>query len=382
VEPWGGPFDVVVGNPPFLGQLARRTRRRAPAGVAAGPYADTAALFLALAVRNTSPGGRVALVLPQSVLATRDTAPVRAEVLAHAALVTLWWAGEAVFPDAAVLTCICSFTVGAEQSPVRRWRGPSFEPLAPAGAADLRERSTWSHLVADVAGVPPVSVASSGRLGDVATAAADFRDQYYGLVPFVSDDVAGPPLVTAGLIDPGGCAWGQRPARFARRTFAAPRVDLARLEAESDLGPWARSRLVPKVLLASQTRVLEAAVDEAGAWLPSVPVVSVVPRAEGDLWRVATALLSPVASAWAASTYLGAGLSAGAIKVSAAQVLDLPLPAGPLEEAADRLRCGDLDGAGVASCRAYSVDDPALLAWWRAGVARALRAGRRPAPPS
>ena len=65
---------------------------------------------------------------------------------------------------------------------------------------------------------------------------------------------------------------------------------------------------MPKVLVATQTAVLEAAVDEQGTWIPSVPVVSVVPRTADDLWPVGAVLCSPVTSAWAAATYLGAGL--------------------------------------------------------------------------
>jgi SAM-dependent methyltransferase len=366
-----GLFDAVVGNPPFLSQLASATTRGGRSTLGGGPYADAAAVFLALAVRLTRPGGRIGLVLPQSVLATRDAGPIRCEALARASLESLWWSAEPVF-DASVVTCVVSLHVGGTQHPVRRWVGPRFEPLPPAEAGDLHARPTWSHLLADLAGIPSVAPATSGTLGDLATATADFRDQYYGLIGRVGDDVEGPPLITSGLIDPGGCAWGQRPARFARRTFSAPRVDLARLEAETDLGDWARNRLVPKVLLAAQTRVLEAVVDEPGAWLPSVPVVSVLPRDAHDLWRCAAVLSSPVASAWAAASYFGAGLAPAAIKLSASQVLRVPLPADPWDDAAAALRAGDLDGAAVRTCAAYRVEPEPVLSWWRAGVQRAL----------
>ena len=46
--------------------------------VGGGPYADAAAEFLALAVRVVRPGGPVGLVLPQSLLAARDAAAIRA----------------------------------------------------------------------------------------------------------------------------------------------------------------------------------------------------------------------------------------------------------------------------------------------------------------
>jgi len=75
---WGDTrFDVVVGNPPFLNQLSAATTRGGRSRFGGGPYADAAAEFLALAVRLARPGGRVGLVLPQSLLSARDAAAIR-----------------------------------------------------------------------------------------------------------------------------------------------------------------------------------------------------------------------------------------------------------------------------------------------------------------
>ncbi len=367
----GSNFDVVVGNPPFLNQLAGATNRGGRSPWGGGPYADTAAVFLALALRAARPdGGRVGLVLPHSVLATRDAAPIRSAALAGARLDSLWWAGELVF-EADVLTCIATFVRGEPQGPVRRFHGARLNPVGTVDGNGLAERPTWSHLVADVAGVPPVALAGDATLGDLAEATADFRDQYYGLVPYVSDDIDGPPLVTAGLIDAGRSAWGERPARFARRTFAAPRVPLDRLPA--GLRVWAETRLVPKVLVATQTPVIEAAVDETGEWLPSVPVITVTPRSAGDLWRVGAVLTAPAASAWAAATYLGAALTASAIKLSASQLLTLPLPPRPWDPAAAALATGDVQACARRMDVAYGTD---LYDWWHARQQRRLT--RRP----
>jgi hypothetical protein len=233
-----------------------------------------------------------------------------------------------------------------------------FEPLRDVDGRDLRRRPTWSHLVADVAGIPPVPV--GGRpLAAMATATADFRDQYYGLVDHVTDDGDGVPLVTSGLIDAGRCAWGERPARFARRSFVAPRVPISSLPPA--LQAWAASRLVPKVLVATQTRVIEAVVDAAGAWLPSVPVITVAPREGAELWRVGAVLCAPATTAWAATTYLGAALSAGAIKLSAAQVLTVPLPDRPWDDAAAALAAGDVEQCARLMDAAYGTD---LFDWW------------------
>ncbi len=352
-------FDVVVGNPPYLSQLARRTSRGGRSALGGGPYADTAALFLTLAARMTRPGGRFALVLAQSILASRDTAPIRHEVLAGSAMRSLWVAGCSMF-DASVHTVIASFERGGVAGPVERYVGADFEPIAD-GAPPTAGSPTWSSLLADVVGVPPVTLNASRTIGNLATATADFRDQYYGLVGFVGDEIDGPPLVTSGLIDVGRCAWGERPVRFAKAVYRAPRVAVP-----PALAAWAKARLVPKVLVATQTPVVEAVVDATGAWLPSVPVISVIPRQPDKVWHVGAVLCAPAVSAWAAATYLGAGMTTTAIKLSASQVATIPIPLqqGNWDDAAAALRDCDIIACANAMQDAYEVDDPALWQWW------------------
>jgi hypothetical protein len=383
----GGCFDAVVGNPPYLGQLARATSRGGRSPLGGGPYADVAAEFLLRAVALARPdGGRVALVLPQSVLASRDAAPIRSAVLDRAALVGFWWAGQPVF-DAQVSVCVVVLQRGVAQGDVRRWSGPDISP-APGAPPSAVAGPTWSPLVADLAGVPPVELdVTAGRLGDLASATAGFRHQFYGLVDHVTDGGLGPPLVTAGLIDAGVCRWGTHPVRFAKRTFAAPRVDLVALRrADPKLAAWVQARLGPKVLVATQTKVLEAVADPGGAWVPSTPVVAVHPERAEDVWAVAAVLTAPPVAAWAAARHLGSGLGGTALKLSAAQVLDLPLPPRRWDEGTECLRRGDMTGCTEAMCDAYGVTPSRrgpLMAWWWAGAAasRSTRAGGRLACP-
>ena len=210
---------------------------------------------------------------------------------------------------------------------------------------------------------PPARAAGPGRIADLARATAGFRDQFYGLRPHVHDHAAPhdqlaprtAPLVTAGLIDPALCRWGQAEARFAGRRFAAPLVDLDSLAAaDGKLASWVSARLRPKLLVATQGKVLEAVADQVGRLVPSVPVIAVEPQDPGDLWRILAVLCSPVAAAWALERYGGAGLSGQSIKLSARQLLTVPTPA---DTAA-------WDGA-AASCRRRFGD-----------------AAARPAPPS
>ncbi len=365
---WRQPVDVVVGNPPYLTPLRRRSsgggRRRD-----GGPYADAAVGFLqeAMACWARPHGGRVGLVVPTSVLATRDAGAARAAALRAGRLASVWWVGTGAFDDAQVDTSVVTLVRGEHSGAIERWRGLAAEPLAAVSGGDLAARPTWGHLLADAAGIPLVVVpAGSGTLADLATATADFRDQYYGLAGAVADDCDGPPLVGAGLIDAGRCMWGERPVRFQGGRYHAPRVDLGRLEPR--LARWAERRLVPKVLVATQTTVIEAAVDEAGDWLPSVPVITVVPRQAADLWRVAAVLTAPPVAALAAAAHLGAGFAGSTLKLSAAQVLALPLPIRPWDGAAAALRGGDVVGCAAAMCDAYEVPRPSVLAWWRAGA--------------
>ena len=309
---WGDrQFDAVVGNPPFLNQLAMSTSRGGRSKFGGGPYADAAAEFLALAIRLTRPGGRVGLVLPLSMLSTRDSAAIRDEVDRRAALRWMWWSPTLMF-DANVRVWAGVWEVGATQEKVRRAFGPAFEPRQ-----SIAMPAQWAGLIADT-----TAAANDGPvLGDVATFTADFRDQYYGLIGAVGDSVHGPPLITSGLIEPNECWWGRRTVRFAKQRFAAPRVDVSLLSPA--LRRWATQRLVPKILIANQTRRIEAVIDRDGVWLPSVPVITCVTDRLDD---VAAVLHSDQATEWVRYHAAGSGLSATSVRLTARLLASIPLP--------------------------------------------------------
>ncbi|HEY5155067.1 MAG TPA: hypothetical protein VIJ47_10065, partial [Acidimicrobiales bacterium] len=395
-------FAFVVGNPPFLSPLDTASPRAADhagrlqvlAGSSVAPYADTATLFLLTACDLTGPGGRVAMILPESVLAARDAGPVRREVRRRAAVVGLWWAGEPVFA-AGVQVCAPVLEVGAAQ-PARcaLWRGRAFEAVASAPVDDdrLRTGASWAPLLARLRGAPDAALGDGPTLATVASATAGFREQFYGVIPYVAEAStrsagarsAMAPLVTAGLIDPLRSRWGRTEARFGGSRWQAPVVDMERLQAgKPSLAGWGAERRVPKVVVATQTRVIEAAVDEDGSWWPSVPTIAVTPRSGGpvDLWSLAAVLSAPPVSAWALRHYGGTALSGDAIKLSAAQILTIPLPDGSdawangAAAARAAHRAGERGDAlawqaaladlGAAMCEAYGA--PAeVLAWWSA----------------
>ena len=139
--PWPeGSFDVVVGNPPYLSQLATATSRGGASRHGGGPYADTAVEFLALAVRLARrDGGRIGVVLPQSVLSSRDAGSVRADVDREAAITWSWWSPRPVF-DAQVLVCALAHGT-ARGDPARRSLAAVERGRHPAPWACPRSRS-------------------------------------------------------------------------------------------------------------------------------------------------------------------------------------------------------------------------------------------------
>ncbi|CAN5565190.1 hypothetical protein BH23ACT3_BH23ACT3_19220 [soil metagenome] len=365
-------FDLVLGNPPFLSQMASGTSRGGSSRHGGGPYADAAAEFLALAVGIAAPdAGRFGLVLPQSILGARDAGGVRAGVDRVADMIWSWWSPDRHF-DAEVVVCALGF---------QRARSP----VVADGDTDTTTTATtplpatWSHVVVQHLGVPdlpPLEV--SGIVGDRSDLNANFRDEYYGLVPAVADHADGPPLITAGLIDPGRCHWGERPVRFAKQTFVAPRVDRSLLDER--MQRWARRKLVPKVLVATQTSVVEAVVDPLGEWLPGVPVTSVVPQPGQCAWEIGAVLTSPVATVAAWHVAAGTGLSARTVRLGPSGIAAVPWPADRLDAAVAALRAGDVVSCGLAVTSAFGVaSDHPMVAWWCERVSRVTHE-RSPAP--
>jgi len=349
---WGtSTFDIVVGNPPFLSQMSSATTRGGASRHGGGPYADAAVEFLALAVRLAhADGGRIGLVLPQSIIGARDAGPIRREVASYADLTWSWWEPRQQHFDAAVNVCALGF-----ERPARRHTA----------------HVPWTRVVTDRLGLPPLDASlltTCGTIGELAELNANFRDEYYALVPAVSDTTDGPPLVTSGLIDPGVCLWGRRPVTFAKRSFDAPRVDLDKLTGR--FPRWAQRKLVPKVLVANQTRIIEAVADRAGAWLPGVPVNTITPTSDAtSVGEIVAVLTSPVASLIAWQVAAGTGLSTRTVRVAPAVLAALPWPRGDLTEAVAALADHDVVGCGRAVTRAYGVgpdQSEPMLAWWRA----------------
>jgi len=358
-------FDAVVGNPPFASPL-----KTGGAG-GLGAYTDLAGRFLVRALDVVRPGGRVGLIQPQSVLTARDAAGVREAVGDQ--LRALWVAEEKVFAASTHVVAVVAERGGSAE-PVDLFGGATvmFRGVSNRNPVADTSTSSWGHLAARARGLPEVELGEGPTVGSVATATAGFRRQFYGVVDHVAERGPGQPLVTAGLIDPLHCAWGERPTRIGGRRWERPTLDVQALD--DDVRPWFEARLVPKLLVATQTKVVEVVVDEAGELLPSVPVISVEAPAD-RVWDLAAALSSPPVTAWLLERTIGSGLSADAVRLSARLLLEVPLPtnADAWTVATHALRAGDLTRFGRLACQAYRVDEAevdGLLSWWSARLPR------------
>lgn len=357
--------DLVVGNPPFLSQLRaattrgedRRARLRGWYGEAAEGYVDEAGLFVLAVSRLLAPDGVAVLVVPEALLATESAGRVRAEVSTHCAVDVVWRDTEGAFPG--VPTCALQLRRQGRGSP------------GPPGSSGPGTTSWASLLADDVPAVVDPVVGATRTVGDVATATADFREAYYLVAEHVREARPGhddPRLTPVGLIDPAHHRWGAATVRFAKQRWDRP--------VAVGLPPaFLAARLGPKLLVATQTKVLEALVDTEGDMLPTTPAITV--RTDRP-WHVGAALTSPLLTALAARRHAGAARTRTALKLSAAQVLALPLPAdGPAwDDAADAFRAAHeaaavadrtrlLRRCGEAMWSAFDLEaDPVASGWW------------------
>lgn len=355
-------FDVIIGNPPFGSQLRGDAVRDVgdPGGLAerlgvgALGYADTAALFLLHALGLVKPSGLVTMILPTSVAAASGSRAVREAVTERAYLRGVWLGGADVGFEAAVSVwapLFCRGSVASGLPRVTRFAGASGETIDVVDAAG--DPAMWAPLLRTDApallnaGAAACTWPGKGpTIGCQAWVTAGFRQHFYGLVPFVHDDPAGasshPVLLTSGAIDPLRHRVDV-PIRFAGSHYIRPVVDLGDASpSEAWLVDWVDAMRVPKLLVASQGRVVEVLVDTEGTMVPSTPVVVVVPDADHGvgLWQLAALLSSPQVAWHLHRMAAGTGMGGSGCRVSAGFVSSVELPSeiGAWNEAANEAR--------------------------------------------
>lgn len=313
-----GPFDCVLGNPPFLHAIERTervARRTALSRLTPelGGTADESFHFLALAMRITRPGGRIGMVLPRTILnapaaeALRDVArtgrhPLRIHVLSRANL----FFGTQVY--------VCLLTLGPP--------GPCVVSAVQRSAtANLEGTNWWRGLRQMLDGVPgPES--SGPAIGDLfeVTAGMATADAYH-VKPYVIDSLSGEglKLVTTGLIEPGVCLWGERICRYLGDGYLYPRV-----LPDAGMSPSLQRRLIkarrPSVLVAGLSTGIECFLDSRCEYIGAVATFAINhPNDDVDALRaVADALSTPEASRLYEMELGANALGGGSIRMTSA----------------------------------------------------------------
>ncbi len=397
---WPDDFSLVVGNPPFLGQLTSDTARDEEAhaeladryGDVAGGYADQSSLFVELGLRHLGDTSVLALVLPQSFLAARDSEPVRLSVQNAGSLSSLWIDDAGSFEASVDVLAIVVTALPSNRRPNQDSAVQTKVVVGSSKALDVAtpDPTSWSSLLARSQGVPKsLNRSSTALLGDYAHITAGFRQHFYGIQGAVSE-ACGPELalasgddrtarlVTSGSIDTLAMKWGRQPVRFGGQRWTAPLLHLDSI-ADEDVRAWFEARMVPKVLVASQTPIIEAVVDTDGRFVPSVPVITIEPHDPESVWHLAAAVSAPATCAFAVEQAAGSGLSASAIRVSAKLLSAMPLPtkgddwdsgAAAASQAQEAFSNGDDDAyksalhwLGHAMTAAYQAP-AATMQWW------------------
>lgn len=401
---WPENIDLIVGNPPFLGQLSKDTTRQGERAAALrekfgdvdSAYLDEAGLFLRRALDATINDGVIALVLPQSLLGAADASKLRYVTSKSHQLAALWVDHKQSFDAAvdvvAVVVAKSTSSVSESASTTKLRSGETrLDVVTPTP-------ESWAPLLAAVDRVPPVVFPRDAEtLEDLATVTAGFRQHFYGIADAVAEaannepTASVPALVTSGAIDALHLKWGDRAVKFASKRWVAPVLHLDHIDDDA-VRDWFAARARPKILLASQTPVLEIVVDEDGSLAPSVPVLVVEPIDSKNLWLIASALASPTASAWLCGLSAGTGLSRRAIRVRAKDVARLALPTNrsAWETAAVHTRTAQtastaggwaayvdaLNQMGHAMDEAYGLGGHSGPWWWERVCSRELRGER------
>ncbi len=382
--------DIVIGNPPFQSQLHTSTARSSESrnvayerfGDAAKGYVDTAALFLLAAVDSVAPGGSVLMIQPRSTLAAAHARRIRQQVLQDCELTDLWVDRRDVF-GASVAVCATLLSKRRSGPPTRRHATPVSSTTLHPGVVDIGSTMTcpaptefddsWSSCLASSYRVPRVFIGSGPAVGEVATVTSGFRDQYYGLVGHIEETrPTGPSarLITSGAINVGGHSWGDVSQRFAKARWQTPWVDLDAVKlASTSLRSWLGVMARPKVLVATQTRVVEAMADPEGDYLGATPVIAVAPSDIGMVVPLAAALSAPPVAAWLAHRCAGSGMSRTSYRFRATDLAAVRLPTGTAEwvAATAAFELGDWPLFAERSCAAYGLTaQPAtqLVTWW------------------
>ncbi|WP_276941380.1 HsdM family class I SAM-dependent methyltransferase [Ferrimicrobium acidiphilum] len=363
-------FDLVVGNPPFLSPRLRSLRYEGSNGVEWSKLrhsypditratTDLSAYFVARAFGHLRVGGVCAMIVPISFLSSDGASQVRRVIEGQGEVLKVDRLPDDAFAASVATVCLW----------VRRSSEQTTRPNS--------DGMSWGSWIAES---PRLELPPSLRVKDLARVTAGFRDEFYQVAAQV-EEADNPPValadqgwhrvLTVGHLGWREPLWGHRPVRIGGRALLHPVVSSAAL---SSMKSAMRALLIPKLVIAPQKRVVAPWIDYEGSVVPLTPVISVLAADSSglSLSLLAAALASPVAAAFLEHRCAGTALSAKALKFSARDVGEVPLPLN--REAWERAghlwpawRAGRLWPYLDAIRDAYSVETSVwseLLDWW------------------
>ncbi len=301
--PTWGPFDWVLGNPPWVSSVRQdpvwRAAVRSRYATARGNW-DSTVPFVERSLAWTRPGGLHGFVVPNAFGSAPYARLARGLLEAQVHEARWDWSegtpfGAAAYPIAYLVTR-ADGPVGAGGT----WPLGTVPDL-PQGLPRLEER-------AQVCGAATVAEAYAlkGLLVERARPRpGDLR------------------VLNSGTLDPGRSLWGERDMRYLGTSWRHPVVPRERLDGLPERR-LAQAR-TPKVVVAGLTRRIEAFVDLRGEWLAAKSTTVVFPHEGVDLAGLGGALDHDLATAWIRSHHGGQALRGGYLRIGPPQLRPLPL---------------------------------------------------------
>jgi len=352
-------FGLVLGNPPYVdsetmtqADPSNRAEIAMRYSVARGNW-DLFCVFIERAVQLCRPGGRVALVVPNTLLSAGYARSVRKLLAAKTQVKMVWDCSRSGLFDASVYPVAFVATCGAVH-------GPTVVRAFPDGPVTTEtwptDGSAWAcgagALVRDWSRFPTLA-----QVADVRGAAT--VAEAYLLKPLLQemDHSEHLKFVNSGTIAQGQLLWGNRRCRYLGRSLLRPVVSP---DALRTLFPrrWEQARQ-PKIMVSGMSRALTCALDPDGAFLAGKST-SVVTSTTVDLRVLLAVLHSRPVQAWVQESLQGNRMRGGYVRMGPPQLRAVPValpPGNGLATLTDLLHNGKAAQAQALIEEAYGWQD-------------------------
>lgn len=397
-------YHYIIGNPPFLNQLSSKTalpelkkKLNEMFGIS-GKYTDISIYFyfLALDLLDSFAGKSVNMIQPISVLSSDGAGELRDLLLTSET--TIGYSDKYYF-NAKVKICTIknnretwagspSITINFIEDDNKDKYTVSVEDFVNSHLNLKSNSNSFSPIVAALHKYP-IDILSKintvSLLGEHVTATAGFRDEYYEIVKNIKEKEGdwkydtkvykgkGSPVISTGMIDPNTSKYGKQEFTIGGKKYKQP-VYFG--ERSPKLQSYLDSISNAHFVVATQTKVIEA-MQLGLAVIPLTPIISITIKPGSDFagyrhHNVLAILLSPVASFYAYTMFGGGGMGGNTMKLSAKNILTIPIPNPWSYKVCDSLSLlhkhnGVSKKFGYEMCKVYGLDDDdsrILTEWW------------------